>query len=165
MGRLKTYSLKGFTILEMMVTLVLTSIAITITYSVLTFTQKLLQDYKRQDNFIVEVSDLKMKLKKLALEAEVIYENTKGSIVFVTKRGSFVLKKNKELVALFNGKSKDEFHLAGKDWALQYAGESSSSQRLVKAMKLAVEFKKQIFLVGFEKEYDSCSRFKAALEK
>src|SRR4051812_3123530 len=83
--RNKRFFLKGFTIAEILVVLALTSISITLSYSTLTYVQKLFSSYKYQNKFLNEFTDLKKRLD---------YESLRSSSVIEESENTFLIRRD-----------------------------------------------------------------------
>ncbi|MEO6303209.1 MAG: prepilin-type N-terminal cleavage/methylation domain-containing protein [Bacteroidia bacterium] len=151
------YFVKGFTLAEVLVTLALTSLAITFSYATLTYIQKLFNNYKEQNKFINQYTDLKKRMDYESLKATVIIEESENN--FIIKRdsitSSFVILEN--LILMKRNDHCDTFHIVAKKIEKQYEPMKNPvlANKLVKHLHFETEYSKQKFNFYFYKNYDA----------
>lgn len=159
--------IKGFTLAEVLVTLALTSLAITLSYSTLTYIQKLFYSYKTQNKFINQYTDLKRRLDHEALKASVIIENSEND--FTIKRDSSTIQfKILEKVILLKKETRcDTFHIEAKKIKKDYEMMKNPiwSKKLLRSLQFEVEFTKQKFNFYFYKNYDAAVKLELDKEE
>jgi prepilin-type N-terminal cleavage/methylation domain-containing protein len=151
------YSLKGFTIAEVLVTLALTSIAISLSYGTLTYVQKLFNNYQIQNKFINQYTDLKKRLDHEALKANVITEENENS--FRIKRDSTEISfQILEKTILFKQQERcDTFRIESKNIKKTYESMKNPlwENKLLKSISFETEFTRQKFIFHFYKNHDA----------
>jgi prepilin-type N-terminal cleavage/methylation domain-containing protein len=151
------YKVKGFTITEVLVTLALTSIAITMAYGTMTYIQKLFYNYKDQNRFINEYTSLKKRMDFESLNAKMIVEE--GENKFVIKRDSLNASLEFRIndILFKKGDRCDTFHISAKNIQKDYEVMKNPlwTGKLVNTLKFEVQFTKQKFNFYFYKNYDS----------
>ena len=81
--------LKGLTLVELLVTLALTSIVITLSYSGLNYVQKLYLNYKHQNQFLNSFTQFTQRMNYEALKAKTITEVSESE--FLIQRDSVAI--------------------------------------------------------------------------
>lgn len=151
------YYLKGFTIVEVLVTLALTSIVITFSYSALSYVQKLFLNYKDQNRFINEYSDFKRRMDYEALYAHSVVETSEN--VFVAFRDSLqtTIELLDRTVLMKRSGHCDTFHFSVKQIVKSYEmiRNPKYANRLLKTLSFETEFSKQKFNFRFYKHHDA----------
>jgi prepilin-type N-terminal cleavage/methylation domain-containing protein len=155
--RLITYKLKGFTLAEVMVTLVLTTIVVTFAYGTLSYVQKLFYSFKGQNRFIQEFTCFKQRMDHEALYAEWIKEQ--GENKFEIKRDSIIthLEILEHVILMKRGLATDTFHMEAKAIKKEYEvmPVAGTSNRLIKGLYFKTEFSKQAFNFQIKKKHDA----------
>lgn len=155
--RNKKYFVKGFTIAEVLVTLALTSLAITLSYSTLTYIQKLFYSYKAQNKFINEYTDLKKRMDFESLRSTKIIEESENNFS-IYRDSSKIELEIFEKVILFKKKTQtDTFHIEAKKIIKGYEMMKNPvwSNKLLNSLQFEVEYTKQKFNFYFYKKYDA----------
>ncbi len=151
------YAVKGFTLAEVLVTLALTSLAITLSYSTLTYIQKLFNGYKEQNKFINQYTDLKKRMDYEALKASVIIEESENT--FIIKRDSITssLKILEKVILMERNNHCDTFHIEAKKIEKEFESikNPAFANKLLKSLKFETQFTKQKFNFYFYKKYDA----------
>jgi len=153
----KGYYAKGFTITEVLVTLAITSIAITLSYSTLTYIQKLLYNYKAQNKFINEYTDLKKRLDYESAFAHLITEQKENTFLMQRDSATNVLEILDKTILIWNKNHCDTFHIEAKKVTKVYElmKNPAWANRLVQSIEFETEFTKQKFNFYFYKKYDA----------
>lgn len=161
---LKTHRrhLKGFTIAELLVVLVLTSISITLSYSTLTQVQKLFRDYKRSNKFLNEWSDLKKRLDYESIKAEQVTEVAEHSFRIRRDTTDALLEFQEKLILLKRNNHCDTFHIEVKNLKKKYESMQNPlwTNKLVKELHFETEYSKQKFNFSFTKEHSASLKLK-----
>ena len=159
------YKLKGFTIAELLIVLILTSISITLSYGTLTYVQKLFSEYKKQNRFLNEFTDLKQRMDFESLKATRVIEQQENT--FEIKRDSAIitLQIKEKVILMKRNETCDTFHIAAKNIKKEYESMTNPlwTNRLVSSLKFDTEFSKQTFHFCFNKEHSASLKLK--LEK
>ncbi|MBL7932146.1 MAG: prepilin-type N-terminal cleavage/methylation domain-containing protein [Bacteroidia bacterium] len=149
--------LKGFTIVEVLVVLALTSLSVSLSYGALNATQELFSRYKAQNRFLNEFTELKRRCDYEALKAISIIEI--GTNIFEIKRDSLPIKISvlDKRVLLFKGGICDTFHLEAKNLKIGYEEMANPlwQNKLVNELSFDVEFSKQKYIFSFTKSHDA----------
>jgi hypothetical protein len=147
------------------VTLVLTSIAITLSYSTLTYIQKLFYNYKDQNRFINEYTTLKKRFDFESLNAKLIIEEGENKFVIKRDSGDVSVEINEKIILLKKGEHCDTFHIEAKNIKKEYEIMKNPvwTGRLINQLMFETEFTKQKFNFYFYKNYDAS--VKLALDK
>lgn len=159
--------LKGFTLAEVLITLVLTSLAITMSYTTLTYVQKLFMNYKTQNKFINQYTELKNRLDLEAVKATLITEERDN--VFKIERDSITsFMEIKDKVILFKrNEACDTFHIEAADIKKEYEPMTNPTwaNKLLRRLQFETSFTKQKFNLSFYKEYDGAIKLKLNKEE
>jgi prepilin-type N-terminal cleavage/methylation domain-containing protein len=157
-----TYQLKGFTIAELLVVLVLTSISITLSYTSLTYIQKLFAEYKKQNKFLNEFTDLKKRLDYESLKADLVIEEQDNN--FTIRRDSFssTLQLLDHVILLKRNERCDTFHLSAKNIKKEYElmRHPLWTNKLVNKLQFEIEFTKQKFAFCLYKDHATAIKLK-----
>lgn len=151
------YRLKGFTLAELLVVMALASVAITFSYQALMQVQKLFADYKRQNRFLNEVTDLKSRLAFEALKAEKIVEEEEGVYGIYRDSIKALLRVTDEQVLLKRQDRCDTFHVKAKVVGKNYEPMQNLQwqNKLLRELQLGIAFKEQTYLVVLGKEHSA----------
>ncbi len=151
--------IKAFTLAELLVTLALTAILVTLSYAGLNYIQKLLKQYNEQSYFVTQMSELNRRLSLQADQAGFIKSRSGNELTFGTDSfvstllfypGHILLKKNGVT---------DSFLLENSALRLSYEKLNSYESQLVNKLEFDVIFNKQKFHCAFSKTYDAYSKF------
>lgn len=158
------HRVNGFTLTEVLVVLALTSVSITVSFSALNLTQRLFTEYKSQNRFLLEFTNLKQICAREALHAKRIIETGSNSFAMERDSLSLQMKIEPEHVLLFKNQHCDTFHFKAQNIVLVYEKMSSPEwqNRLVKELSFDVFFGKQSYTFSFLKPHDAS--VKLALE-
>jgi len=155
--RKKKYFLKGFTIIEVLISLMLTSITVTLSYSSLNYVQKLFYNYKTQNKFISEYTDFKKRMDYESLKAKLIIENSENNFTIKRDSANITFQILDKTLLLFKGEHCDTFHIEAKKIKKEYELMKKPlwTNKLLKSLRFETEFSKQKFNFQFDKNYDS----------
>lgn len=148
---------KGFTLAEVLVTLALTSVAITLSYGTLTYIQQLYQGYKLQNKFINQVTDLKKRLDYEALTCDRITEESENRFEIRRDSSTIYLQILEKKLLVKKQDHCDTFNLEAKNIKKEYEKMKNPlwSNRLVKTLAFEAAFTKQQFSFYLNKEHDA----------
>ena len=149
--------MKGFTIVEVMVTMALTSIIITFAYSTLGYIQKLFYTYKDQNRFINEYTDFKKRMDHEALYSESVIEGSENKFNIKRDTSLAELEFLEKVVLFKKGEHCDTFHFELKQINKEYELMKNPAlvNKLIKAMSFEIDYSKQKFNFIFNKNYDA----------
>jgi prepilin-type N-terminal cleavage/methylation domain-containing protein len=158
----KNKYLKGFTLVEVLIALILTSIAITFSYGTLSYIQKVFNGYKDQNRFINEYCRLKNAMEVEALRADMVIMNGEGE--FSVRRDSIVtdIVLGAKNILLKRNSFCDTFHIAPVNAKVRFEtmNDPAWTNRLVKSLSFDLEYNKQKFNFYFCKSYDASVKMK-----
>jgi len=149
--------LKGFTIVEILIVMVLTSITITFAYGTLNYIQKLFMHTKEQQGFIQDYCNLNNRLILELKRAEIVkYSNDNEFLLirdsFITKlefQPKYVLMKSRLITDTFQVETGK---IEKREFLLQ---DGLIDQKLINAFSFPVKYSGQVFNLYFYKEYNS----------
>jgi prepilin-type N-terminal cleavage/methylation domain-containing protein len=158
MRKNKTYHrLKAFTIVEMLITLALMSVVITMSYTTLTYMQKLFSSYKMQNKFINQYTDLKKRMDYESVKAAMVTEESEHN--FLIHRDSIItlLQINDKAILLKRGEQCDTFNIIAKNIKVEYEpiNNPAWNNKLIRSLQFETEFIKQKFNFTFTKNYEA----------
>jgi prepilin-type N-terminal cleavage/methylation domain-containing protein len=158
----KNNYMKGFTLVEVLVALILTSIAITFSFSTLSYIQRIFSSYKDQNKFINEYSRLKNVVEAEVLNSDLIVMKSPNE--FSICRDSIItdiLLGEKNLL-LRRGFFCDTFHFVPANISVRFEPMSNLAwmNRLVKSLSFDFWYNKQGFSFYLEKSYDASVKMK-----
>jgi prepilin-type N-terminal cleavage/methylation domain-containing protein len=154
--------LKAFTMLELLISMTLTSILVAFSYMGYNQMQKLFLMYAKQHEFITEYNQLNSILKLQAEKADVIEKIDEQHILF--KKDSTTMRLEilpKSMVISYKQRT-DTFHLEAKKINFEF---QQANERLITSLSSDVFFENQKFRVSFSKQYDAESILNKVLEK
>lgn len=159
--------IKGFTLAEVLVTLALTSLAITLSYSTLTYIQKLFYSYKTQNKFINQYTDLKKRMDHESLKASVIIENSENDFTIKRDSSTIQFKVLEKVILLKKAERCDTFHIEAKKIKKEYELMKNPlwSNKLLRSLQFEVEYTKQKFNFYFYKNYDAAVKLELDKEE
>jgi len=147
---------------EVLVTLALTSLAITFAYTTLTYVQKLFFSYKTQNRFITEYVNFKNKMQYESLNAQTIIENAENK--FTVKRDSSIVEFEilEKVILLKNAQHCDTFHIEAKKIKKEYEPMTNAAykNKLLNFLSFEMDYTKQKFNFYFYKNYDASIKLK-----
>jgi prepilin-type N-terminal cleavage/methylation domain-containing protein len=156
---------KGLTMVEVLVTLAITSVVITLAYSTLSYLQKLFVDTRTQNRFIQEFTDLKRRLDHDAVHSAWIMEETNN--VFVIRRDTVNTRVEllERSIVMSRGGRTDTFHIAPKRVSKNYErmNEGPWQNKLINFLSIETEYYRQKFGFCIQKKY--AGSVKLQLEK
>ena len=162
MSERKNKYLKGFTLVEVLIALILTSITITFSYGTLSYIQKIFNGYKDQNRFINEYCRLKNVVEFEMLRSYMIVMNAENEF---SVRGDSVVTDivlgAKNILLKRNGFC-DTFHLPPSNTNIRFEpmNQQALVGRLVKSLGFELEYNKQKFNFYFSKDYDASVKMK-----
>lgn len=156
------FKLNGFTIAELLVTMVLTSLAILFAYSTLGYVQKLFYNYKQQNRFVTEYCVFKQRFNDELLNCDYAIEN--GHNIFKLKSDSNVTELIflDENIVFKKNDVCDTFHVTAKKLQVNYETITNPEyfNRLVAKITFQTDYSKQKFNFYFCKTYDASVKLK-----
>lgn len=151
--------IKAFTLAEMLVTLALTSVLVTFSYMGLSSMQKLLVDYKKQNQFITQMNELNNRITLLFSNAHTVTKTSEEKVIFKTDSlESNIIFSDSYILTIKNNVS-DTFHFEPKK--LKITNEEMADDvglSLIKSLEFDIYFQKQKFHLTFSKNYDAFSK-------
>ncbi len=153
----KKYFLKGFTIAEVLVTLALTSLAITLSYSTLTYIQKLFYSYKAQNKFINEYTDLKKRMDFESLNALLVFEEGENEFKILRDSSKIEFTIFEKTILFKKANQVDTFHIEAKKIKKEYEEMKNPrwANKILRSIQFEAEYTKQKFNFYFYKNYDA----------
>lgn len=163
--RKRKYRLKGFTIAELLVVLALSSISISLSYGTLTYIQKLFSEYKKQNKFLNEYTDLKKRLNHESLNAHLVELEKENCFLLHRDSASSSLQLLEGKILLTRNDHCDTFHIEPKQIQVEFEQMTNPVwvNRLVHKLSFEMEFNKQKFTFCFYKDHSSS--IKLSLDK
>jgi prepilin-type N-terminal cleavage/methylation domain-containing protein len=157
---------KGFTLVEILITLVLTSLAVTMAFGTLSYIQKLFHGYKEQNKFLNQLSSLKQRLD---------YESITCNTVINLSNNSFLIKHDttetqldilEKVILLKKAGHCDTFNMAVKNIKISFEFMRNPvwTNKLVNSLEFETEFTKQRFNFYFYKNYDASVKLALDIE-
>ncbi len=154
--------LKGFTIAELLVVLILTSISITLSYSTLTYVQKLFSAYKNSNKFLNEWSDLKKRLDFESMKAERVTEEKENYFRISRDTVDSWLEIKEKLILLKHRETCDTFHIEVKNLKKKYEVLQNPlwANKLLTELQFETDYSKQKFIFSFIKQHSAALKLK-----
>ena len=151
------HKVKGLTLAEVLVTLALTSIVITLAYSTLNYTQKLFYNYKKQNQFLIEYTDFKSRMDYESLKATTVIEQNETTFFINRDSIQTVLQFFPKVILMKRNENCDTFHIESKNLKKDYETIKNPlwANKLIKSLVFETEFTKQRFNFYFYKKYDA----------
>ena len=151
------YALKGFTIAEVLVTLALTSLAITFSYATLGYVRQLFYNYKMQNRFIAQYTDFKQRMDYEALKCDVITEESENKFSIKRDTVAASLQIMEKYILLQRQGQLDTFYMCAKNIKKEYEVMKSPAwtNKLVRSLQFETDFTKQKFNFCFYKAYNA----------
>ncbi|MDO9000238.1 MAG: prepilin-type N-terminal cleavage/methylation domain-containing protein [Bacteroidota bacterium] len=158
---------KGLTLAEVLVTLALTSIVITLSYSTLNYTQKLFYNYKKQNQFINEYTDFNKRMRYESLKANTISMQSENTFLINRDSIQTSLQFFPKVILMSRKDNCDTFHIEAKNIKMEYEiiNNPQWTNKLVKLLVFETEFTKQKFNFIFHKIYDASVKFELDKEE
>ncbi len=158
----KLNKLKGFTIAELLVTLALTTVCLTLSYSTLTYIQKLFYNYKENNKFLNEFVYFKTRMDYEALNSSLFKEENENTFIIGQDSLLSQLELKESVVLLSKNNRTDTFHFKIKDVQKTYEVMSSPilNNVLVNHLSFKLEYNKQQFIYVLSKQHDSSVKMK-----
>lgn len=151
----KKTNLRGFTIIEMLIAMILTSLSVTFSYSTFNYVQKLFIDFKKQNQFVSEWITLNQRLGIQFLNSRIVYKE-EDKITFSGNSDVYMeLGEKNTLLKKIN--LTDTFHFALKriEVSFESVNNPAWSNKLLSSFHAETIFKGQKFAFSFNKEHDS----------
>lgn len=150
-----------------MVTLALTSLAITFAYSALSYVQQLFYNYKSQNQFINEYTDFKKRMDFESIYSESVMEFEENKFTIRRDSLNIDLQFLQKVVCLKKGERCDTFHFEAKKIRKEYEAmlDPIMANKLLKSLSFEVEFSKQKFNFYFYKNYDAVVKLRLDKQK
>ena len=156
--------LKGFTMIELLITMTLTAILVVFAYMGYNQIQKLFIDYSAQSKFISDYNQLNKALFLIANQSKTIEKTSEHSLNFKTDSNSIELETTEKNILLKFKSHTDTFTLESKDSEFDFLKTGNGTpSNLIQNFNCEVLFKSQKFRVSFHKEYDAASTLNATL--
>lgn len=148
---------KGLTLAEVLVTLALTSVVVTLAYTGLNYVQKLYAQYRQQTRFIQSLSHLQNRLQYEGLKARYVLQTTETEFQMVRDSAKVTLKLLPESVITTQGIQTDTFYVKARQIERTYQPVKNPlyAGRLIQSLSFQCEFTKQKFNIYFYKPYDA----------
>jgi prepilin-type N-terminal cleavage/methylation domain-containing protein len=159
---IKKYPLKGFTIPEMLVTLILTSMAVTMSYTALNYVQRLFAGYKIQNKFINEYTDFTERMNHEGLRAVYIVEQGVNHFTMMHDSNATSLDILENVILMKRLQRCDTFHVSARKIKKEYEEMKNQawSNKVIKSIQFETEFTKQRFIFCLYKDYDASVKLK-----
>lgn len=151
----KAHKQKGFTLAEVLITLLLTSVAITLSYGTLGYLQALYQNVQQQNRFINQATTLKVALEREFLHCQRITEETPNHFTFYGNIQTAHLLLLEHCLVYQQGLRSDTFNLKAEQVKKAYEPMLSGrwNGKLLKQLDFETAFTKQTFYFYFYKHY------------
>lgn len=157
--------IKGFTIMELLVSMTLTGILVAFAFLGYNQIHKLFINYTQQSRFILDYNRLNKALCILSDRSQQIEKTGEYSISFKNDLNTTVLNMNEKTIVLKFQSHTDTFHVVSKDRQFHFVQlHNSMPSSLIISFECDVFFQSQKFHVSFSKHYDSSSILKSTLE-
>lgn len=154
-----TKKIKAFTLAELLVTLALTTILITLAYSGLNYIQRLLKQSNEQSFFITQITELEKRINYQTILSREIKSDKDNELTFLTDSGTVNLVLSPKFILLKKENQTDSFLIESSGLQLEYESLNSNSGRLINGIAFDLDFRKQKFHCTFKKNYDGYSKF------
>ncbi len=157
-------SLKGFTMIELLITMTLTAILVVFAFMGYNQMQKLFIDYSIQSKFISDYNQLNKALFVIANQSQTIEKNDEHSLYFKTDSNTVELEIADKAMLLKFKSHTDTFALEPKDPEYDFLKTGNGTpSNLIQNFNCNILFKTQKFRVSFHKDYDAASTLNATL--
>jgi prepilin-type N-terminal cleavage/methylation domain-containing protein len=155
--RFVSHKVKGYTIIEMMVTLVLTSLIITMSYSALTYVQKMFISYKSQNLFIEKFTSLKDRINYEILKADIVSEESANQFKITRDSSSAMLILMDKFIVLTKGVRQDTFYTEVSNIKKEFELIKNPmwQNKLIQSLEFETKFTKQKFVLRFQKVHEA----------
>jgi prepilin-type N-terminal cleavage/methylation domain-containing protein len=151
--------IKAFTLAELLVTLALTSIMVTLSYMGLNYIQKLLFQYQDQNTFITRLNDLNKRLDFSFDEALSVQKEGERSLILRKDSSETKVEFGPYYILTVKNNRTDTFMLDAKDLKIENESLNETVQeQLIKKVEFDIYFQKQKFHLTFSKNYDAYSK-------
>lgn len=162
---MKLNYVKGFTIAEMLITLVLTSASITLSYHTLSYVQKLFYSYKEQNQFLQQYTHLKRVLDDECLKSDKLIEENENEFSFYNDTLITQFKISESLLILKKGLRTDSVKTKALHIQKTYENFNNPNfkNKFINSLSFEVLYTKQKFNFYIYKNYDAS--VKMELEK
>jgi type II secretory pathway pseudopilin PulG len=159
---MKNTQLKGFTIAELLVVMILTSISISLSYTTLTHTQKLFNQYRNSLDFIKNYTSLQTRFNYESLYAERIVEEQENRFTINRDGINSLLEIKSNVILLIRNNRCDTFHFQVKNIAKKYEPMQNPvwSNKLLTELQFETEYGKQKFVMTLSKQHSASLKLK-----
>ncbi|MFO0357000.1 MAG: type II secretion system protein J [Sphingobacteriaceae bacterium] len=154
--KLALNKLKGFTLIEVLITMCISTVIIMLSYSTFTFINKQFHNYKDQNNFLYKYVDLKHKVTDLFQSAISISSNSESEIKFITDTLVTSLEFNSNYILMRKKALCDTFYFKESKVNIGFLKEDKMNH-LVEELTIETTYSSQQFKLNFQKEYDASS--------
>lgn len=157
MNKRTNIKLKGFTIVEILIVMVLTSITITFAYGTLNYIQKLFSSTKEQQVFIQDYCNLNNRLLLELRRSEFVKSISDNEVQLIGDSAITKLEFKPNFILIKSSLITDTFHLeAGKVEKREFVLPAGLfDQKLINEFSFPVKYSGQVFNLYFYKEYNS----------
>lgn len=154
--------LKAFTMIELLISMALTSILVAFSYMGYNQMQQLFLLYAKQHEFITEYNQLNSILQLQAEKADVIDKIDEQHILFKKDSTTLRLEILPKAMVISYKQRIDTFHFEVKKTSFEL---QQANEHLITSLSSDVFFENQKFRVSFSKQYDAESILHQVLEK
>ena len=151
--------LKAFTLAELLVTLALTAILISLAYSGLNYIQRLLKQYNEQSFFITQITELEKRIGQQTRLAREIRSEREHELVFRSDSGTVILFFDPKYILLKRKNQTDSFLIENSGLQLAFEELNNDRVQLINTVTFDLDFREQKFHCIFRKSYDGFSKF------
>lgn len=154
--------LAGFTLVELLITLVLTAILLNVTYLCIDYSQRFFKESGTQNRFIAQFSYLKGRLRQEAKHASYIIETAENQYVFYNDSIQTNVKITESGIVVIQKSEADTFvcKTNGTKAVYNRLNEPVLGGRLVDKLELPIRFQKQNYHITVSKNYTTYSLLK-----
>lgn len=150
---------KGLTLIEVLVTLALTSIVVTLAYTGLNYIQKLYTNYQQQTRFINSFAHFKSRMEGEGLKSKYILETAPSEYRIQRDSDVVELKVLPKTIITIHQSVTDTFYLEAKNLKAVYQpiNNTQYAGKLVQQLNFECSYTKQKFNFYFRKTYDAAT--------
>lgn len=155
-----TGKMKGFTLSELMVSLALTSIMVSFAYMGYNYTQKLLLQFREQNDFFVQFNELNKRFTVFSTSTSFITREDDSKFRIKTDSLDYELEFPGNGIIIKRPGLTDTFKLETKTirFEPEIINNFNTTEQLVKKIDFEVLFKKEVFHIVLNKNYDAYSK-------
>lgn len=157
--------LKAFTVAEMLVSLVLISVSVTMGYHSLAYTRRMFQLSKTQNHFIQQYSSFKQTLNYQNLKSSKLVEERENEFCFYADSFSTRFIISESALILLKGARTDSLPTKAFNIVKTYEAMLNPmwQNKLINSLSFQINFNKQVFNFSIRKQHDAS--VKLELEK